>query len=322
MTILLLNKWGESVVELVRSQVPDHLKLVTPPSRDRQVILSLLETADFVITIQMDGEMIEAAPRLKLIQLSGVGFDAIDMAAATRRGIPVSQAVKGTIVGVAEHTLLLILALYKQLLEADASLRRGEWLAWQLRPTSYTLEGKTVGLIGMGRIGREVARRCNAFDTQVCYHDVVQADEAMEKELKLHFLSQEKLIRCSDVVSLHLPLFPGTHRFFGTDQFRMMKSTAILINTARGELVDEEALYQALKKGSIAGAGLDVFDSEPPDPDHPLFSLKNIVLSPHIATGTRDSIIQKTRSACTNIQRVLDGKLPLDLVNPEIYEGD
>lgn len=163
---------GEPIHDIMRETMPDNLELVTLESNEKAELYSKLGEADFVIAINLDAEMISAAPKLKLIQLAGVGFDGIDIPAATRAGIPVAQTVEGTIIGVAEHTILLILALYKRLLEADTSLRRGEWLVWQLRPTSYTLSGKMVGIIGLGKIGREVARRCQAFGARVCYHDV------------------------------------------------------------------------------------------------------------------------------------------------------
>ena len=287
---------GEPIHEIMRQTMSDDMKLVTLASNDPSELFSKLGQADFVIAINLDAEMIERAPKLKLIQLAGVGFDGIDIPAATRRKVPVAQTVEGTIIGVAEHTILLILALYKRLLEADASLRRGEWLVWQLRPTSYTLSGKTVGIIGLGKIGREVAARCRAFGARVCYTDVARADQGVERELDARFMLRDELLSVVDIVTLHAPLTPETRQSFGEREFRRMKQSAIFINTSRGRLVDEAALIRALEGGEIAGAGLDVFETEPmTDPENPLLRMENTVLTPHIATGTRDSVIEKTR---------------------------
>lgn len=306
---------GEEAHRLMREVMPADLELVTLNSAARAELCGKLAEADFIITAKLDAEMIAAARELKLIQLTGVGFDGVDVTAATARKIPVAQTVEGTIIGVAEHTLLLILALYKQLLVADAALRRGEWLVWQLRPQSYTLSGKTAGIVGFGKIGREVARRCHTFGARVIYQDVFRADEATERELGAAQVSRDELLATADVVSVHTPLSPETRRSFDEAAFRRMKPTAIFINTSRGEVVDEAALVRALEEKWIAGAGLDVFEQEPPAADHPLLRFPNVVVTPHIATGTRDSIIEKTRAACDNFRRVINGERPLNVIN-------
>lgn len=310
---------AQPIYEIMRREMAEGLELALPGSAERGEVLRQLGEADFVIAIHLDAEMIAAARRLKLIQLAGVGCDGVDLAAATRAGIPVAQTVEGTITGVAEHAMLLILALYKRLLEADASVRRGEWKVWQLRPESYTLAGKTVGIVGLGRIGREVALRCRAFGASLCYTDARRAEDRVEQDLGVRFLPRDELLASADVVTLHLPLLPETRRSFGEGEFRRMKRTAVLINTARGGLVDEPALVRALREGWIAGAGLDVYASEPPEPNSPLLRLPNTVLTPHIATGTRDSIVLKTRAACENFHRVLRGERPLNVVNEEVF---
>ncbi len=319
--ILYLVRSGEPIYEIMRAELPEALELVTLETGARADLLSKLRQADFVITIRMDAEMIAAAPNLKLIQLAGVGFDGVDLDAATSAGIPVAQTVEGTITGVAEHTILLILALYKNLLRADESLRRGEWLVWQLRPKSFTLSGKTVGIVGLGRIGREVAARCRAFGAHLCYSDPCRADPGIERELGLERLPLDSLLANADVVTLHLPCNQTTSRLFGEAQFRAMKPSAIFINTSRGGLVDEEALIRALRRGWIAGAGLDVFAEEPVGPDNPLLRLDNVVLTPHIAAGTRDAVAQKFRAACANFLRVIAGKEPLNVINAGVCAG-
>lgn len=261
---------GKEAHALMRDVLPPGLELITLDTAETTELRQKLAVADFIITAKLDGEMIAAAKKLKLIQLAGVGFDGVDVAAATARGIPVAQTVEGTIIGVAEHTLLLMLALYKQLLVADAVLRRGEWLGWQLRPTSYTLSGKTVGIAGFGKIGRAVARRCQAFGARVIYHDVFRANDATERELGATPVSRAELLATADVVSVHTPLMPETRGSFDEAAFRQMKPIAIFINTSRGEVVDEAALLRALQERWIAGAGLDVFEHEPVRADHPL----------------------------------------------------
>jgi phosphoglycerate dehydrogenase-like enzyme len=308
---------GAEAHRLMRDVMPADLELVTLDSTKPSELFEKLAEADFVITARLDAEMIAAARSLRLIQLAGVGFDGVDVAAATARKIPVAQTVEGTIIGVAEHTLLLILALYKQLLVADAALRRGEWLVWQLRPQSYTLHGKTVGIAGFGKIGREVARRCQAFGARVIYYDIFRADKATEAQLGATQVSRDELLAAADVVSVHTPLSAETRGSFDEAAFRRMKPTSIFINTSRGEVVDEAALVRALQERWIAGAGLDVFEQEPVAADHPLLRFPNVVMTPHIATGTRDSIIEKTQAACANFRRAINGECPLNVINPE-----
>ena len=319
-TVAYLVPSGPPIHELMRGAFPEGLRMVVPPSDERADVLATLGEADFAIAVRMDREAIAAAPRLKLIQLAGVGYDGIDLEAATEAGVPVAQTVAGTIEGVAEHAVLLLLALYKRLLEADASVRRGEWRVWQLRPTSYKLQGKTVGLVGMGRIGQAVAKRLRAFEVDLQYHDVARADVQTEEALGARFVALDELFRTSDVVTLHAPLTSETRGLVGAEAFRKMKPTSVLINTARGGLVDEAALVEALRSGTIAGAGLDVFEKEPADPDNPLFDLDNVVLTPHVATGTRDSVIEKAQAAGENMLRVLRGERPHNVVNPAVFE--
>jgi phosphoglycerate dehydrogenase-like enzyme len=217
-------------------------------------------------------------------------------------------------VGVAEHVFLLILSLYKRLLAADAALRRGEWLQWELRSGSYELAGKTLGLLGLGRIGREVAARARAFEARVLYHDVAPAPAEVEQALNARLVPLDTLLAEADILSLHLPLTRQTRHCLGALELSQMKPTAILINTARGPLVDEAALLWALKTGRLAGAGLDVFEIEPVPVSHPLLSLPNVVLTPHIAAGTVDALVAKLDACFGNMQRLTQGQAPHDVV--------
>jgi phosphoglycerate dehydrogenase-like enzyme len=245
------------------------------------------------------------------VQHQGVGYDNIDVAACRRASVLVGLTPEGTTIGVAEHTLLLILATLRHLPTADAAVRRGEWPVWTMRSRSFELAGKTVGLIGFGRIGREVARRVRAFDATVIYHDPVPAPTAVETEVGAACAPLGEILRRADIVSLHAPLTTESRTMIGERELRLMQPHAIVVNTARGALIDEPALVRALQEGWIAGAGLDVFAQEPPDPANPLLALPNVILTPHIAAGTRDSYQTKLRAAFANMARVARGEPPL-----------
>jgi glyoxylate reductase len=186
---------------------------------------------------------------------------------------------------------------------------------WSMRSRSIELAGKTVGLIGFGRIGREVAKRARAFDTTIIYHDLVRAPATVEAELGATYVSRDDLLRRADVVSLHAPLTAETRGMIGERELRLMRSDAVLINTARGALIDEHALARALAKEWIAGAGLDVFAQEPPSTDNPLLAFPNVVLTPHVAAGTRDAYRTKMQAVFSNMQRVARGEAPLHQVS-------
>jgi glyoxylate reductase len=297
--------------------VPAGFRLLLVSSREREELLSLMPEADFLLvaTARVDEELLRAAPRLRLVQHQGVGYDNIDVDACRRAAIPVALTPEGTTTGVAEHTLLLILSLFRHLVALDTAVRRGEWPVWSMRSRSVELAGKSVGLIGFGRIGREVARRARAFDTTTVYHDAARAPAAVETELGATYVARDDLLRQADVVSLHAPLTAETRGLIGERELRLMQPHAVLINTARGALVDEPALVRALDKGWIAGAGLDVLAQEPPRPDNPLLTRPNVILTPHVAAGTRDAYRTKMRAVFANMQRVARGEAPLNQVS-------
>jgi phosphoglycerate dehydrogenase-like enzyme len=313
--------YGEPIPDDLRALavdlVPAGFRLLLVSSREREELLSLMPEADFLLvaTARVDEELLRAAPRLRLVQHQGVGYDNIDVDACRRAAIPVALTPEGTTTGVAEHTLLLILSLFRHLVALDTAVRRGEWPVWSMRSRSVELAGKSVGLIGFGRIGREVARRARAFDTTIVYHDAVRAPAAVETELGATYVARDDLLRQADVVSLHAPLTAETRGLIGERELRLMQPHAVLINTARGALVDEPALVRALDKGWIAGAGLDVLAQEPPRPDNPLLTRPNVILTPHVAAGTRDAYRTKMRAVFANMQRVARGEAPLNQVS-------
>jgi phosphoglycerate dehydrogenase-like enzyme len=312
--VVYLEPIPTDVEVIIRAQVPGEFDLRFR-SQDEPVSAAIAD-AEFVLvaTTKLTEEVLSSASNLRLIQHQGVGYDNIDLAAARARGIPVAICPAGTSVGVAEHVFLLILSLYKRLLEADASLRRGEWLQWALRPSSFEIAGKTIGLVGLGRIGREVATRARAFAANVVYTDAVRPDAETEQSLSVRFLPFDELLAISDIVSLHVPSTPVTRHLINAESLAKMKSTALLINTARGPLVDETALVETLRSGRILGAGLDVFEREPPAPDNPLFTLPNVVVTPHISAGTTDALRAKMDACFANMLRVVAGTEPNDRI--------
>jgi phosphoglycerate dehydrogenase-like enzyme len=233
------------------------------------------------------------------------------VAALAERGIPLAITPGGTTVGVAEHTVLLILAILRRLPFADAELRQGRFHINVLRPVSRELRGRTVGLLGMGRIGRAVAERLRPFGVHLVYHDPAPLPPQAERELHIEGRDLDELLAQSDIISLHLPLTPATRHVVGHDALSRMKPGVFLINTARGGLVDEAALVEALRSGHLAGAALDVFEHEPAPPNHPLYDLPNVVLTPHVSAGTRDAFIEKMTFVFANLGRFWRGD-PVD----------
>lgn len=273
-----------------------------------------------VRTAPFPREIMEAATALKVIGRHGVGVDNIDVKAATEKGIVVVNTPNANATSVAEHTVTVIGALAKRVAPYDRATREGRW---EIRNSykAIDLDGKTLGLVGIGRIGSMVARRVGAaFNMKVIAYDpYVTVEKARELGVTL-CPQMEEVFRQADVVSLHTPLTPETRRFVNAARLSLMKPTAFLINLSRGEVVDEKALYEALKSGVIAGAAIDVYDPEPPPADSPLFTLENILLSPHSAALTQECVIRMATGAAEGVVDLLSGKRPQFVVNPEVYK--
>ncbi len=314
MQVVYLEPVPDDVEAIIRECLPDGFELRVRSADEAPV--EVVGEADFILvaTTPLTAEVMAAAPRLKLIQHQGVGYDNVDVSAAAQAGIPVGLTPEGTSKPVAEFVFLLILSLYRNVFIANQTLRQGQWLQWQLRPKSYNLLGKRLGIVGLGRIGREVAQRARSFECHLAYYDTVRAATEVEAELEIEYTSLDDLLAESDVITLHIPRTKETQGMIGAAELARMKPTALLINTARGGLVDEAALYQALTSGQIAGAGLDVFAVEPPGADNPLLHLDNVVATPHIAAGTRDALANKMRAAFSNMRRVAEGQPPRNQV--------
>src|SRR5438876_5532459 len=257
-------------------------------------------------------EFFRAAPKLKLVQLTSAGYDRVDVEAARKAKVPVANNGGANSVAVAEHAVMLMLAVLKKLVYHHLNVVSGTWRASDFASIrTYEVEGKRLGIIGLGNIGKKVARRVQGFDMDVRYYDVLRLTADQEDALGVRYALLHELLRTSDVVTLHVPLNDVTRKMMSTKQFAMMKKSAILINTCRGPVVDEDALHQALTSGTIAAAGLDVMVEEPPKKNHPLFSLPNVTLTPHSAGPTWDNWTKAYRNGCDNIHRMEAGQSPL-----------
>lgn len=273
-----------------------------------------------VRTAPFTREIIAAADSLKVIARHGVGVDNIDVRAATERGILVVNTPDANAVSVAEHTITAIGALAKRMLPMDRATRNG---GWEVRNEykAVDLDCKVLGLVGLGRIGTLVAKKAAAaFNMRVIAYDpYVRPETAVENNITL-YSDLDRIFQEADVVSLHTPLTPETRRLVNEKRLALMKASAFLINFSRGGVVDEDALYKALKNGLIAGAALDVFEEEPPPHNHPLFELDNVLLSPHSAALTRECVVRMATGAAQGVVDVLTEKRPQYVVNPEVLQ--
>ncbi len=263
-----------------------------------------------IITV-VDEELLAAAPTLKVVANVAVGYNNVDVAAVRKRGVVVTNTPDVLTETTADFAWALLMATARRIVEADRFLRDGRWKGWMWGELwGWDVHHKTLGVLGFGRIGRAVARRAQGFGMRVLYHDAVRADAAAEREIGATYADRETVIREADFLTLHTPLLPDTRHLMDERRLRMMKKTAILVNAARGPIVDEAALVRALTEGWIAAAGLDVFEEEPRV--HPgLLPLTNVVLAPHIASASGDTRTAMASLAIRNCLAVLDGKPPI-----------
>ena len=259
----------------------------------------------------VDDELLAAVPTLKVVANVAVGYNNIDVAAARHRGVVVTNTPDVLTETTADFAWALLMAAARRVAEADRFVRSGQWDRWQWDLLwGADIHGKTLGVVGFGRIGRAVARRALGFNMRVLYQDAVPADAAVERDLRASRVDLEALLSESDFVSLHTPFLPETRHLMNARTLRLMKRSAILVNAARGPVVEEAALVRALQEGWIAGAGLDVFEEEPKV--HPgLLSLANVVMAPHIGSASLDTRIAMATLAVRNCLAVLDGKPPI-----------
>jgi glyoxylate reductase len=273
-----------------------------------------------LLTIPVNAALLERAPNLRVVSNMAVGVDNIDLGACTRRGIPVGNTPGVLTEATADLSMALILSAARRLPEAAADAKAGHWTTWD--PTGWLgadLDGAVLGIAGMGKIGRAVAKRAHAFGVRLVYNDTAPVPE-IEEQLGAEFVSFDELLSQSDILSLHVPLSNETYGLVGEDALRRMKPAAILVNAARGPIVDTLALQQALEQGWIRGAALDVTDPEPLPPDHPLYSLPNCLVIPHIGSATHNTRRRMAELACQNLLAGLEGRRLPNCANPEVYQ--
>jgi len=327
--ILVLSPMPEGLIRLLFAETMEKYKIeadfvtVNEPGSER--LREELPEADIVIgdytfKVPITAEMVNLMSKVRLIAQPSTGYDHIDLVACKKKGIPVCNIGGANAVSVAEHTLALALVLLKRIGYAHRRIIEGAWVQEELQNVAADLQGKTWGIIGLGRIGREVAARAKAMGANIGYTDLMRPSESEEQRLGVEFLPLQRLLAESDVVSIHVPLADRTRGMIGEKELRLMKSYAVFINVSRGELTDEGALAKAVAQGWIGGAGVDVFASEPVSPENPLLAAAkegaNIVLTPHIAGATNDARLRIIQTTVENVVRAVLGQPPTNVVNP------
>lgn len=320
-TRIIAQKALDMIAQVAEVKVwPEEL----PPPRE-----TLLEEAREVdglltmLTDKIDASVMQAAPKLKVISNMAAGYDKIDVAEATKRGIVVGNTPGVLTETVADFSFALLMAAARRVVEADTFTRKGQWKTWgPMVLLGQDIHHATLGIIGLGRIGAELAKRANGFNMKVLYHDELRRSAEEEKQLGVEYMPElATLLSQSDFISLNVLLTPKTHHLLGAAQFTLMKPTAILINTSRGSVVDQKALYEALKSRQIFAAAIDVTEAEPIPLEDPLLTLDNIIITPHIASA---SVVTRTNSAtlaAANLIAGLRGQVPPKCVNPEALKG-
>jgi phosphoglycerate dehydrogenase-like enzyme len=317
---ILLMESPLNAIEIGRELAPPGFEIVTA-AIGTPAFQAALPDVEYIIGFgdpTMDDAFYRAAPKLKLLQLVSAGYDRCDIEAARRAGVPICNNGGANAVAVSEHAILLMLAVSRRLVWQHTMTASGRWRGNNVAEVKlFELHGRTLGIIGLGSIGKKVARLAAAFGMQVIYYDTTRLTEDQADALGVRFRLMEEVLRGADLVSLHVPLTPATKHMIGAAQLALMKPTAYLINTCRGPVVDEAALLAALSDGMIAGAGLDVFDQEPPPTDNRLLALDNVILTPHMAGPTWDTQYTRYRNGFDNVQRVARGDTPLWII-PEL----
>ena len=281
--------------------------------RDKEGLICLL-------TEKVNDELLQAATKLKIAANVAVGFDNIDVAACTTRGVIATNTPGVLDETTADFAWTLLMAVARRLGEGNALARSGDWKGWDLDQLVGTdVWGKTLGIVGFGRIGKAMARRASGFRMKVIYTDAVRATAEAEQELRAEYRDINALLAESDFISIHTPLLPETRGLFNAAKFERMKRTAFLVNTSRGPVVDEAALVAALESGKIAGAALDVFEKEPAI--HPGLNRRNVVLAPHIASASLETRTKMACMAAENVIAAFEGRRPANILNPEVLKG-
>ena len=279
---------------------------------------ALCRDADAIISSQISTEVLGQCPKVKLIQTLSAGFDRLDIQAIGEMGIPICNNGGANAIAVSEQTIALMIAVSKKtMLHWDTVHRQRQWKGALAGLEIFEITNKTVGIVGLGRIGKQVAQRLKGFETTTIYYDIVDIPTDVQERLNARPVDFDELIHESDIVSLHVPLNRRTRGMISDRELAMMKPTAYVINACRGPVIDERALYDALKSNQIAGAGLDVLEVEPTPVDNPLLDLDNVVITPHMAGTSYETDLRAADFAYSNILRVLAGEPPQSLITPD-----
>ncbi|UCH31200.1 MAG: D-glycerate dehydrogenase [Candidatus Bathyarchaeota archaeon] len=319
--VYVTRKLPERGLRIIRNHFDIEIwpEYAPPP---RKVILEKASEVDGLTTLlsdTIDSEVFDAGSNLKIISQYAVGFDNISVDEATKRGIYVTNTPGVLTETTADYAWALLMAVARRVVEADKYVRTGKWrVGWH--PTMLQgrdINGATLGIIGLGRIGSGIARRARGFDMKIIYHDVNRRQD-LEEKLDIKFAEIDALLREADFVTINVPLLKQTFHLINEERLRLMKKTGILINNARGKVIDENALYKALVEGWIAGAGLDVFEQEPTLQNNPLLTLDNVVVAPHISSASYETRSRMAEMVAENLVAFFEGRTPPNLVNKEV----
>ena len=307
------NKEGKAILEAAGHEIITHIGDGVWPEAEMIRIIPGMDAVIAGLDEITDKVIAAGNPSLKIIARNGVGYNKVDVAAAQKFGIPVTLAPGSNTLSVCELVFGLLFSLTRNIPAQDAEIRRGGWK----RNMGYELYGKVLGVLGTGNIGSEVIKRAHAFGMDIIAFDIYQQPELCEK-YNVKYLPLEDVLRQSDFLTLHLPVTTNTKNVINKQTLSIMKNTAFIVNTARGELVDEQDLYAALKDGKLAGYSTDTLAQEPPAPDHPFFTLANVVVTPHCGAYTREAVIRCSVMAAQEVVRVLSGQVPLYAVPQKV----
>lgn len=319
--IYVTRELPKSGLDLIKERFDAEIwpEYAPPPKKE---IIRKAVNVDALVTLlsdKIDAEVYDAASNLKIISQYAVGYDNIDLKEATKRGIYISNTPGVLTETTADFAWALLMAVARRVVEADKYIRSGNWkVGWH--PTMFQgrdIYGRTLGIIGLGRIGTAIARRAAGFKMKVLYHDVARRRE-WEEKFNLEYTEIETLLQKADFVTINVPLLKSTYHLINEARLQMMKKTAILINNARGPVVDESALFKALKEGWIAGAGLDVFEQEPTPQGNPLLTLENVIVAPHISSASFRTRSKMAEMVAENLTAFFEGRIPPNLVNKEV----
>ena len=305
--------------QIMLDEAPDEFEItLVDPSLSEAEKIELCRDADALITSDVSVNVLQNCPNVKLIQTLSAGYDRMDLEAILEMGIPVANNGGANAISVSEQTLGLMIGIGRNLMaQWDTTTKERNWRGNLYQTDLTEITDKTVGIVGLGRIGRQVAKRLTGFDTRTIFYDVVDIPEDVQREVKAEPVGFDELLQTSDFVSMHVPLTRRTRGMMSDREFDLMKPTAFFINLCRGPVVDEAALHRAVTEGKIAGAGLDVLEVEPTPADNPLFDLDNVIITPHMAGQSQETALRAAQFACENIMRVLSGGEAESLVTPE-----